>query len=1357
MRTYTNLDLGTQRSSSPSSPSDSPIGRGRGVLGRWRLAGLLGLFGTATAASALTGCVSDPDCGVCDPDNLVLQSIAGVNYAGKVVKLLGPECEGPECPGEITEGQYFVEKVIPCVQTDDAIDAPRGVDEWCRVSPLIVDSGIQFIFNNLLDPTSVELVRKQAVNPQLIEVFDWKTHIVHLEGPITRFNGDYRAGATQTKPDTIERATNLACIENLAKGGIPYNNKTVEENPTICDGTYVAEDGKIWPLKTIFSRPNAKGKLEPTKIETYRGETDTRRQSQSCTPPQSGADTCCDTCDYEVSVNVSKYGVLQPVDEMTRAGDQRRTWETAIQCDATGDKFQQCKDFIPHVYRGEENRSFEYNWDGDPAGTNETFRVPLQDKLRETHPDARWAGHEQRTVPCVTNTDCTSETKANLPGMECVGTLGADGPACNSGEDCINRRCVAEWFGDCRVDAKTTGNQGFCVDKRWSGFGAASCFVNDQPYYVCESSETCAMEDFGNTGRRQPKGSRFSLADTNQDGTVEAIEGCRSTLGGQDKEACDPLIQQSVRPIARYDRKETLPSATRACICEEDPADGCEEFVDKLCRVDGDPSKPIIKEKRGQYALKFVSRNGGVIYDPAVKGVMFLPADLGNVVRSLPETCSAARANGAGDLSIKDGWRANDSGGELYENWDRAMCSSSEYKVVFNSEPDEGKSPLEYIRDKVGNTLKGKSTYVLRTPDFHVVPGSGFPTDNLRIGACDDFELRFSNKYDLSEANLKKLQIVEISLDGSEELGLIAGGVDCSPDGEAPGVPCLTVNIRDQEIGAVRLSIDTSIYGGDVLVAKHRYRVKVPGLTLAPGETVQSVIAGGGERYQQAFWDACGMPLVTSMPLLDANGQLSKGGKARDADYYYDFSIDEPKPKEDKENDNVQFSCDNAPDHFNPDQEDMDGDGFGDVYDLCPTVAYDNNKADTDKDGIGNVCDLCTRQLTAYNKNAADANAPVYMLVRNIPVQADFDRDGIGDVCDNCIVRPNCGDFGDGPGLEPAVISSPVPFDDANNCQVDNDASPFVGDACIEQGAPIELEGAAGPVGVLADEDFDQDGLTNISDRCPRLRAEPQTCQDATECPAFSECTAGVCNHPDTDNDGVGDLCDTCPAKPNPKQVQDGGMQSDDPDQDFVGNACETNAGCYERADPRRVAFYTKSVNGQCCVQIFSESLGLTDPGYVEIDEATDACTVVDPVVPLTADCPEAQEGTACRRLPKAVLDRPGVVKLPEGCTEAGTALTLESPEIKGNEDKLYSFMCLMPQLDSDFDGIGDACDLCPFSFDPDNSFFKDENNKVWPSYGKFCRGFYDPDKGIQTCADAPMDTTSGGSETGGSSGGTGG
>ena len=150
------------------------------------------------------------------------------------------------------------------------------------------------------------------------------------------------------------------------------------------------------------------------------------------------------------------------------------------------------------MYRGDEIRSFEYDW----MGARTRFHVPLQDKLRETHPDDRPKGLEQGTVPCTTNEDCTSETKGNLLGMECVGTDGA-GKACSQGDDCENKRCLAEWFGDCRADAVTTGEGGYCVDKRWSGAGVAGCFTATKSFYVCENSDTCADENFGSASRTQ--------------------------------------------------------------------------------------------------------------------------------------------------------------------------------------------------------------------------------------------------------------------------------------------------------------------------------------------------------------------------------------------------------------------------------------------------------------------------------------------------------------------------------------------------------------------------------------------------------------------------------------------------------------------------------------------------------------------------------------------------------------------------------------------------------------------------------------------------------------------------------------
>ena len=413
-----------------------------------------------------------------------------------------------------------------------------------------------------------------------------------------------------------------------------------------------------------------------------------------------------------------------------------------------------------------------------------------------------------------------------------------------------------------------------------------------------------------------------------------------------------------------------------------------------------------------------------------------------------------------------------------------------------------------------------------------------------------------------------------------------------------------------------------------------------------------------------------------------------------------DGCMDEPAPmctdpvtqcKEDHDHDGVTFECDNAPDFINPEQTDIDGDGFGDVADKCPTIAGDNNLADSDHDGVGNACDSCPRQPSFYNKGAADV--PAFMRVRNIPLQTDSDHDGVGDACDNCVRAPNCQGYGD--GLVPYVVGMPIDVE-ADDCQPDADAD-LVGDAC----AGMMLPGAAGPVGMGAADDFDQDGLTNLADLCPRQPVEAQACVEAADCPAGASCTAGVCNHADQDQDGVGDVCDTCIAAANPKQVLEGGQAEDDADADFIGAACESNVACADRSNPRPFDFYDISVAGYCCVTTLNGQ-PLVDPDSNPID-------------------------------PASLGSRPpGVLELPPGCAEAlaaspdGVARRVRACDVDQPSD-LWPFLCFLPAWDQDFDGVPDNCDLCPFAFDPGQEHFVDGDGKEWPDFGKFCRGEYDP------------------------------
>jgi hypothetical protein len=1329
--------------------------------------GALMLTGVAVGTS---GCIEDSDCGICDPDNLLLESISGINYASRKIHVLAPECEGNDCPGDFNSGTYFIEEIGPCEETEEALESPRGVDEFCKISPLVTAFGIEFVFNNLLDPTSVELVRKRPDNPQLFEVYDWKHQVLDIQGPITRYNGDFKKGATE-QPDLITRLVNLSCIDNLRAEGQAFGHEDYEDPATN-------------PCNTIGPNGLPRKLQAEGTFKSYGGRWTIG--SNSCDTPEEGPDTCCSRCDFLLAAAVAKFGLTGAAPEgasfreLQDGGLLRNpNVGSAIVCDPTGDVFQQCADFIPWTDRHEQELSYEYFWSCDPATDPgcepETFGVPYFDKLRETFPTDRPAFLEKETAHCTSTAQCRSEVGHDLPGSDCVGRT-ADGVACDPEVDpmgCTEGRCVAEWFVTCRSNPDTIGDtdpttpdiiDGYCTDQRFSEGGAAACLRT-------RASFEALCDENGNNCQTAPANTRLAFCDHNEDGTLVASECCQASLqSGFDaatEAACDPFYQD-VTPISLYDRNENLPEPTRDCICppggttlgevntDEDYAAcvdtlrvGCFEAADVTANGDSARAR---EDRANQYAVKFVARVGGVVYDPAIKGFEWRPADVGGVPRADVEACAEARGL-VDELNRKDGWRANDAfAPENVEDFDRGLCSGSEYTVNFAVPADDG----QYVQDKVGNTLAGKSVYRFQTPAFHVEPGSGFPSDNLRIGACNDFTIRFSNKYDMSPENLAKIEIwrIDATLDyPTDFLDIVAGGSNCARTqealdaGEAP-VPCLTVDISNQAIGEVGVEVDPTVFG-PVLQTGATYRLWVPGLNKS-GDMADPA------AYRTAFWDVCGMPLVT--------------GETEEVDFLYDFTIDQPKCKEDQDLDNVQLSCDNAPDFFNPDQGDIDRDGFGDVIDRCPTLpGTSDDTADSDNDGVGNTCDTCRQASRQYNED--DAAPMGYMTVRNIAFQGDADGDGIGDVCDNCVLAANCQEYGPS---DPWSLGDPIAYDDDVLCQLDAD-SDMVGDACDEgTGDTMPNDFAAGPVGIGPDDDFDQDGLTNVVDACPRqpvaLTTEEHAaiaCTADTDCPEDRKCETayGICDHRDGDGDGVGDVCDTCPFTENPLQVADGAMQEgDDTDGDYVGNACETAPSCEKRIDPRPFSFYEYAANGYCCtVALFEDETGNLqvnlpprNDGIMQPSKA-----LLDPDgVPVRVECTDEQEDAAeCRKLPSTVAVQPGILEAPKGCTEVLAGVDprenpkLTEDDFEGDLLALWSNVCFLPQFDQDYDGLGDRCDLCEFDFDPENLPFIDANGRVWPNDGKYCNGEYSIDN-KPACQDEEPEPTGGGETEGTGTGG---
>ena len=307
-----------------------------------------------------------------------------------------------------------------------------------------------------------------------------------------------------------------------------------------------------------------------------------------------------------------------------------------------------------------------------------------------------------------------------------------------------------------------------------------------------------------------------------------------------------------------------------------------------------------------------------------------------------------------------------------------------------------GASTPSYVSDRVGDTMTTTFTYeqidvrhVLTFDCNHLTQcwtftNQGPPTDTVSISPYIDGDLFFNDNID--------------------DYG-----------GTSAGIP-RTIFEYDEGDAQDRPTTQLALYGNDPQdsyltgweigeYSENRTRISS---TASGCEPLRNAITyrdgSSSDNNQDLFTD---QPYDVTLALRFDAGPLQTGETSPEICYTTRWGY--ARACSDEDQDDICIPDDNCPSIPNPDQRDSDGDGVGDLCDLCPGVPDEldqfGSAIDQDQDGVGDVCDNCP---SVANPDQIDSDRDQLGDLCDIcpqaedPEQLDTDRDGVGDACDNC-------------------------------------------------------------------------------------------------------------------------------------------------------------------------------------------------------------------------------------------------------------------------------------------------------------------------------------------------------------------